>query len=294
MGTMTLAAKAGRKVRENALEKTPEQAPEKARVVYPDSDGTPMAETDYHLEQMIENIESLRYYFRERDDVYVTGNIFVYYEEGEPKRCFAPDLMVVFGVAKHKRRVWCVWEEKAPDFVMEVTSSSTARKDQYEKRRLYKRLGIREYVLFDPMGDYLKGTRLRFFRLEGGDYVEVLPRKDGVYESRVLGLKLRVRGDRLRFLDPATGEPLPTRAEFKARLTRVERARTDAERRAAAEARRREEAERAKAEEARRREEAERAKAEAERRAAEEARRREDMERELARLKALLESGRGG
>lgn len=53
----------------------------------------------------------LQWYFRDRDDVYVSGNLFVYYEEGNPKKCVAPDVFVVFGVPKRRRRVYLVWEE---------------------------------------------------------------------------------------------------------------------------------------------------------------------------------------
>jgi Uma2 family endonuclease len=74
---------------------------------------------------MIYAIEALKIRFRKREDVYVSGDLFIYYEEGSRAASVAPDVFVVFGVPNHRRRTYLLWQEsKAPDFVMDVASSS--------------------------------------------------------------------------------------------------------------------------------------------------------------------------
>ena len=73
---------------------------------YPDSDGKPMSETDVHIDARIYLREALRDYFRDDPQVYVAGNMLLYYEEGNPAACVAPDAFVVQGVAKGERRTY--------------------------------------------------------------------------------------------------------------------------------------------------------------------------------------------
>src|SRR5437588_1582654 len=96
-------------------------------VIYPSSDGKPMAETEYHVNLMTYFISALKTRYAHRDDVYVMGNNFIYYEEGNPKVRLSPDTYVVFGVPKRIRDSYKVWEEggKFPDVVFEFTSKKT-------------------------------------------------------------------------------------------------------------------------------------------------------------------------
>lgn len=71
-------------------------------IVYPDSDGLPMAESDATRDYLIYGVEALSSYFQNRRDVYVSGNLFIYYERGNPKAVVAPDVFVIFGVEKKK------------------------------------------------------------------------------------------------------------------------------------------------------------------------------------------------
>ena len=126
-------------------------------------------------------------------------------------------MFVVFGVPKRRRRIYLLWEEgKAPDFVLEVTSASTRRVDQGFKRDLYARLGVTEYWMFDPTGDYLD-PRLRGHRLAGGEYEELAPfgieGGERVLRSAVLGLDVYVDGGEIRFRDPTTDRKLLTLEE---------------------------------------------------------------------------------
>ena len=59
------------------------------------------------------------WWFAERADVYVSGDLLIYYQEGDPGASIAPDVFVVMGAAKHERPSYRLWDEpKAPDFVL--------------------------------------------------------------------------------------------------------------------------------------------------------------------------------
>ena len=201
-----------------------------------------MAETDFQRQVMMYAIEALKIHFREREDVYVSGDLFMYYEEGNRAAAVAPDVFVVFGVPRHMRRTYLLWQEgRAPDFVMEVTSDSTREDDQGRKRELYARLGVSEYWQYDPTGDYL-APPLQGFVLSGSLYGAPLPleRVGNVWSaaSAVLGLNLRLDAGVLRFHDPLTDAYLLSHEETADRLRESEQTRlAEAQARREAEAR---------------------------------------------------------
>ena len=264
-------------------------------VEYPSSDGQPMGETPVHRDCIIDVLGALREYFIERPEVYVGADMFVYYEEGNPRASVVPDVFVVVGAVKDElreggwRETYKVWEEaKGPDFVLEVTSGSTRRADQVGKRALYGRLGVREYFLYDPREEYL-APPLVGMGLRGGEYERLEPERmadgtEGVW-SEVLGLYLCHRGrGRLRLHDPAVGRALVTPWEQPAARREEAAARQAAEAQAAGEAAARQAAEARAAGEAA-------ARQAAEARAAGEAAARQAAEARIAELEALLSSG---
>lgn len=180
-----------------------------AEIDYPDSDGAPMAESDPARDYLIYGVEALSIYFQNQDDVYVSGNLFIYYKQGVPDAVVAPDVFVVFGAQKRKRRSYKVWEEGdlLPSFVLEVTSKTTQENDEENKPKKYAQLGVEEYFQYDPTGDYLQ-PQLKGARLVIGRYQPLTPviLPDGVLSirSQVLGLDLRLLGRELRFYDPQT------------------------------------------------------------------------------------------
>jgi Uma2 family endonuclease len=191
-------------------------------VFYPESDGKPMAETELHGEEMFDLIKALRSRYRDAPDVYVWGNLLLYYVQGNPRACVSPDVFLVKGVPKHRRRIYKLWEEgQGPCFVIEVTSDSTRREDRDRKRDLYQQLGVEEYFLHDPLGDWLKPP-LQGYRLVAGKYRPIEPEPDGSLISRTTGLRLRREDERLRLVDFATGEALRTVDETAEALRRVE------------------------------------------------------------------------
>jgi Uma2 family endonuclease len=180
---------------------------------YPTSDGRPMAETDCHRELMAALIQILKAFFADAPRAYVSGNLLIFYEPGNKRRHISPDVFVVRGVPKHDRPNYLVWEEgKGPEIVIELTSSTTRREDLDKKFKLYRdTLRVKEYFLFDPLGDYLDPPLLGF-RLRAGRY-HAIRQLDGRLPSRVLGLHLERHGRDLRLYDPAKGEWLPTARE---------------------------------------------------------------------------------
>jgi Uma2 family endonuclease len=205
---------------------------------YPESDGKPMAETDVHIDVLIYLREALKDYFRDEPQVYVAGNMLLYYEEGNPAACVAPDVFVVQGVAKGERRTYKLWEEgQPPTVVFEITSRGSRLEDLGTKRALYAMLGVREYFLYDPLGEYLRPP-LQGHRLQQGEYERVLPGGEEVLVSQALSLELRIEGGQLRVVNPATGERLLTPAEAQAaRRAESEARQAEAAARQAAEAR---------------------------------------------------------
>jgi Uma2 family endonuclease len=192
-------------------------------VYYPESDGQPMAETDLHLDEMVDLIHALRRRYRDVPDVYVTGNLFFYYVKGDPRSVVAPDVFLVYGVAKRKRRTYKLWEEgRVPSLVIELTSDSTKDEDLSKKKLCYESLRVEEYFLHDPFGDYLDPT-LQGFRLVNGRYRPIDPEPDGSLRSLTTGLILQVEGTRLRLVDAVTGERLLWDDELDEKVEAAER-----------------------------------------------------------------------
>lgn len=204
--------------------------PFQREIVYPESDGEPMAESDLHRKEMTYLIDALTEHFRRADDVYVAGNLFLYYKKGDPRAVVAPDLFVVKGVAKRDRKVYKLWEEhRSPCLVVEVTSDSTRDEDLSEKRTVYEQLGVDEYFLFDPLGDYLD-PRLQGHRLVNGRYRPAPLEKDGSLSSRTAGVTLQVEDNHLRLTETSSGKPLLRYEEHVSRTRQAEARASDLER----------------------------------------------------------------
>jgi Uma2 family endonuclease len=262
-------------------------------IEYPESDGKPVGETDVHRREILHTIETLERHFRDAPDIYVSGNLMFYYEEGNPSAVVSPDVFVVKGVRKGLRRTYKLWEEGvAPCVVIEMTSRSTRLEDKGNKRALYALLGVREYFLFDPLGEYLKPP-LQGFTLVDGEYAALPFESDGGIISRELGLKLYRDETVLRLFDPASGREVVRTEDLsdvlQQTLARVQQAEEQA-RLTAEQARLAAEQARLAAEQAQR-------EADARRRAEEQAQREADARRraeaEIERLRAELQRLRG-
>ena len=179
-------------------------------VNYPTSDGRPIGESDLHRKLLIRLIHRLEAHFAADPNVYVSGNLLVYYERGNIPKRVAPDVFVVRGVPKRMRDHFLVWEEgPGPQVVIELTSKSTRREDQNYKFKLYRDvLKVQEYFVFDPRQEYLTPP-LQGYRLEAGDYQPILP-VEGRLPSVELQLSLEAGGEDLTILNSVTKKSLDT------------------------------------------------------------------------------------
>ncbi|MBN3899008.1 MAG: Uma2 family endonuclease [Nostoc sp. NOS(2021)] len=192
-------------------------------IEYPSSDGEPLAESYLHLYAILTTLEIIKQYLAGRQAT-VLADQFLYYAQGFPKLRVAPDVMVIFDVPPGGRDSYKVWEEgQVPQVVFEMTSQGTQKQDQEQKKNLYEQLGILEYWLFDPKGEWIE-EKLRGYRLEGETYQLIV---DGI--SQPLGLRVAVEGELLGFYRLDTGDKLLTPTELAEQLQQ-ERQRANQER----------------------------------------------------------------
>ena len=165
-------------------------------------------------------------HFAARADVFVGSEGYLCYDPHEIPRAPKPDCMVAIGLSIPPEEItesngYAISEiGQAPDFVLEVASKTTGRRDYVDKRETYARFGVREYWRFDRTGGEYHDTALAGDQLVNGQY-EPLPLttgEDGIIRgySAALGLELHWSDGWLRFWDPASGEYLPELTEAKA------------------------------------------------------------------------------
>jgi Uma2 family endonuclease len=193
-------------------------------VFYPESDGQPMGESELHRDEIVYLIEAFQERFQGEPEVYVGGNLFLYYRRGDPRDVICPDVMVVHGVPKlPMRRTYKLWEEgEAPCLAMEVRSDSTEGNDFDSKKALYESLGIDEYILYDPLA--VRIPQIRGFRLgDDGLYQPMAPEPDGSLVSHTTGVTFRLEGQRIRMVETATGRRFLRNKEKDAALAEAKR-----------------------------------------------------------------------
>lgn len=176
--------------------------PSKSGIVYPSSDGEPVAETYDHLYAILTTLEVLRQYLLNRQAT-VLANQFLYYAEGFPKLRVAPDVMVIYDVEPGGRDNYKIWEEKqVPKVIFEMTSKSTQDEDKNTKKNLYEALEVQEYWLFDPKGEWIE-QKLQGYRLRGDSYVPITDN-----QSEPLQLRLAVEEKLIGFYRLDNGQKL--------------------------------------------------------------------------------------
>lgn len=171
-------------------------------IFYPSSDGEPLAETYDHLYVILTTLEVLKQYLTGRQAT-VLADQFLYYSQGFPRLRIAPDVMVIFDVEPGGRDNYKTWEEgQVPVVVFEMTSKSTQDQDKTFKKTLYEQLGVLEYWLFDPKGEWIE-QKLQGFRLRGETYEPITDSR-----SEPLQLRLAIEGKLIGFYREDTGEKL--------------------------------------------------------------------------------------
>ncbi|NJK61790.1 MAG: Uma2 family endonuclease [Synechococcaceae cyanobacterium SM2_3_1] len=196
-------------------------------IIYPCEDGEPLAESYEHLQVLLATFYILTFYLKGQQAV-VLADQFLYYVEGQPRARVAPDVMVIFNVAPGGRGNYKIWEEgEFPSVIFEMTSESTRERDWSFKKNLYEQLGVQEYWLFDPKGEWIP-EQLQGYRLDAeGIYRQI---QDGC--SQVLQLRLVVEGKLIGFYRQDTNEKLLTPDELPGVLDQARQRAETAEERA--------------------------------------------------------------
>jgi Uma2 family endonuclease len=193
-------------------------------IFYPSSDGEPIAETYDHVSAIFRTLIVLTQHLRGQRAT-VLANQFMYYAQGLPRLRTAPDVMVIFDVEPGGRDNYKIWEEgQIPKVIFEMTSPGTRQQDLGFKKDLYAQLGVQEYWMFDPKGEWIP-EKLSGYRLQGEQYIPIV---DG--QSTVLNLMLKVEDKLIDFYRNDTGEKLLIPAELATALNH-ERQRAEQERR---------------------------------------------------------------
>jgi Uma2 family endonuclease len=173
----------------------------------------PPLESDLHREQIDLLIRLMKWIFRPngmggRSDVYIAGNLTVYYSPNQKKSEFfrGPDVFVVLGTDPRNRRSWTVWHENGqyPNVIIELLSDSTAEVDRVEKKQIYQSVWrVPEYFWFDPVSLEFQG-----FQLLQGKYQPLTPTSQGWLWSDEIGFYLGIHERTLR-LYTASGNLVP-------------------------------------------------------------------------------------
>ncbi len=121
-------------------------------IVYPESDGKPMADNTEQFEWIVKIKEGLEFQFANDPNVFVAGDLLWYPVENNNKCRVAPDAMVVFGRPKGRRSSYLQWNENgiAPQVVFEVLSPGNRLSEMAQKLEFYDVRGVEEYYLIDP------------------------------------------------------------------------------------------------------------------------------------------------
>lgn len=195
------------------------EASPKSEIIYPESDGKPMAENTEQFTWIVVIKENLEILFANNSDVFVAGDLLWYPVEGNNKLCQAPDALVVFGRHKGKRGSYKQWEEDdiPPQVVFEVLSPANTLKEMAKKWQFYDRYGVEEYYLYDPERLDLNGWQRSETQLTVIEEMNgwVSPRLGIRFEMTESGLEI-YRPDGRRFLTPIELERRAQEAEQRA------------------------------------------------------------------------------
>ncbi|UCJ13623.1 MAG: Uma2 family endonuclease [Phormidium sp. PBR-2020] len=214
-------------------------------IIYPDSDGQPMADNTKQFRWIVVIKENLELLFAENPDVFVAGDLLWYPVEGNNRLRRAPDAMVVFGRPKGDRGSYKQWEEDniAPQVVFEILSPGNRFSEMLAKQEFYDRYGVEEYYIYDPDQVDLVGMQRREGQLTRIEEMQG-------WLSPHLGIRFQLEEETLTIFTP-TGDPFLGFVELDRRRREAEERANLAEQRAnLAEEERQRERQRAEAAEA--------------------------------------------
>jgi Uma2 family endonuclease len=199
----------------------------KQDIIYPESDGQPMAENTKQFTWIVVIKENLEILFADDANVFVAGDLFWYPVEGNNKLRMAPDAMVVFGRPKGDRGSYLQWQEDniPPQVVFEILSPGNTLKEMARKFEFYNRYGVEEYYIYDPDKVDLTG-----WQRNAQQPLEVIEEMNGWISPR-LGIRFELTADSLEIYRP-DGRRFLTPIELEQRALEAEQRALEAEQRA--------------------------------------------------------------
>ncbi len=204
----------------------------KPEIIYPESDGKPMADNTLQFRWITTIKANLDWLFAKDERVFVAGDLLWYPVEGNNKKRQAPDVMVVFGRPKGDRGSYQQWKEDniAPQVVFEILSPGNTQKEMNRKLLFYERYGIEEYYIYDPDKNDFSGL------LRGEEGLEVIEEIDSWVSPR-LGIRFELAEPELKLYHP-NGDCFSTYTEEREKVQQ-ERQRAEQERQRAEQERQR-------------------------------------------------------
>lgn len=226
-------------------------------IIYPDSDGNPMADNTKQFEVIVALHSGFAALYKADPNVFVAGDLLWYPVEGDNRTRAAPDVMLAFGRPKGDRGSYKQWVEAniAPQVVFEILSPGNRLTEMAKKFAFYQRYGVEEYYIYDPDSGDLSGW------LRSGQTLEVIDEMQGWVSPRTQ-VSFSIEDGALVIYRP-DGKPFETYLELLARAEE-ERVRAEQERVRAEQERARAEQEYTRAEQESQRAEQERIRAEQE------------------------------
>ncbi len=225
------------------------QSPTQPEIVYPDSDGQPMANNTEQFRWILMIQQNLDWMYANDPNVFVAGDLFWYPVEGKPNIVNAPDVMLVLGRSKGKRSSYQQWHEAgiAPQVVFEILSPGNSQEEMEKKILFYERYGVEEYYIYNPGNNQLRGW------LRGEEGLDAIAPIAGWVSPR-LGIRFDLSGDELEIYRPDGTKffsyiEICQLLEQEQQRAEAERQRAEAERQRAESERQRAESERQRAEE---------------------------------------------
>lgn len=219
----------------------------KTKIIYPESDGQPMADNTEQFRWIVTIQGGIDALFKDDPNVFVAGDLLWYPVEGNNKIRVAPDTMVAFGRPKGKRGSYLQWQEDniAPQVVFEVLSPGNTLTEMAKKQEFYLRYGVEEYYIYDPDKIDLCGW------IRQGENFEAIETINGWVSPR-LGVRFVMGDEGLELYRPdgrkfSTYIELDTERQLAEELAETERQRAETERQMAETERQRAEIERQRA-----------------------------------------------
>ena len=194
---------------------------EEREIIYPEQREDDMGETSIHITLVTNFLSVLKLFLKERKDVFLSANMNLYYEEANPNKWYAPDILIAFGVPDHERSSYQIWNEKvSPQVIFEVSYERTWKVDISEKLEIYGQLGVEEYYILDPEFAYLPAPILAFHR-QGERLLTATVDNERIFSPH-LGLEIVRTENDFRLFDPKIGSFLLTLEESEDKRQKVE------------------------------------------------------------------------